>query len=56
MMGVAVDLKIIDHIIRLTQPKVYEKLMHIGVDTSIFMLEWLVCLFTSILPFYVKIV
>ena len=53
MMGVAVDLKIIESIIRIKEPKIYAKLKELGVDISIFMLEWLVCLFTSVLPFYV---
>ena len=53
MMGVAVDLKIIEAIIKIKEPKLYAKLKDLGVDISIFMLEWLVCLFTSVLPFYV---
>lgn len=53
MMGVATDLRVLHHIIKHTYPNQHRKLVSLGVDVSIFMLEWLVCLFTSILPFYV---
>lgn len=55
MSGVAVDLKIVSLILNEKHPDISAKLKSLEVDLSIFALEWLVCLYTSILPFYVHI-
>lgn len=53
MSGVAIDIKILQIILSLLRPKISKKLQSLELDISVFVLEWLVCLFTSILPFYV---
>jgi hypothetical protein len=53
MLGIAVDLKLIEVFLRLRRPKLSAKLQALSVNLSIFSLEWLVCLFTTILPIYV---
>lgn len=53
MSGVAADIKILEMLFRGMQPKLAEKLALLEVEVSIFALEWLVCIFTSTLPFYV---
>jgi hypothetical protein len=54
MLGIAIDLKLVEVFLRLRRPKLYAKLQTLGVSLSIFSLEWLVCLFTTVLPFYVR--
>jgi hypothetical protein len=49
MSGVAIDIKIITYILMMTHPEIYAKLTKIEIDLSVFVLEWLVCLFTSTL-------
>jgi hypothetical protein len=53
MLGVAVDLKLIEAFLKLRRPRLFAKLESLSVSLSIFCLEWLVCLFTTVLPFYV---
>lgn len=53
MMGVAVDLKIIELYLKSKRNRIYTKLQEIQIDISIISLEWLVCVFTTALPFYV---
>ena len=55
MLGIAVDLKLIEVFLRLRRPRLSAKLMALNINLSIFSLEWLVCLFTTILPVYVRI-
>ena len=55
-MGVAVDLRIIKEIIKIKYPKVNQKIQGLGLDISVFMLEWMVCLFVTALPFSVSTV
>lgn len=53
MLGVAIDLKLIEDFLRLKRPKLFAKLKELSISISIFALEWLVCLFTTVLPYYV---
>lgn len=53
MSGVATDIKILDQILKIIHPHIYTKLKELNVDLSIFVLEWMVCLYTTALPFYV---
>jgi hypothetical protein len=50
MLGVAIDIKLVEVFLRLKRPDVFNKLQELGVTISIFALEWLVCLGTTILP------
>ena len=54
-MGIAVDINIVEVYIKLFHPKLNEKLVGMGLSLSLFTLEWIVCLFTTTLPFYVFI-
>lgn len=47
MTGVIVDEKILHEMIEVVLPEVAQKLKEIELDTSIFSIPWLVCLFTS---------
>lgn len=53
MLGVAVDLKLVEVFLRLKRPTLHAQLQVLGVSVSIFALEWLVCLFTTVLPYCV---
>lgn len=54
MLGVAIDLKLVEVFLKLRRPRMHAKLQSLSVNLSIFSLEWLVCLFTTVLPFYVS--
>lgn len=54
MLGVAIDLKLVEVFLKLRRPRLHAKLQSLSVNLSIFSLEWLVCLFTTVLPFYVN--
>ncbi len=56
MQGVAVDMKIIEEFLRLYRPNIYKKLQELNLTVSIISLEWLVCICTTILPFYVMLI
>ncbi len=47
------DIRIVEHYVKQHYPALSEKLDVMGLSLSLFILEWLVCLFTSTLPFYV---
>lgn len=47
MTGVIVDEKIINRMIEVCLPDLAQKFIEIELDTSIFTIPWLVCLFTS---------
>lgn len=53
MLGIAIDLKLVEVFLKLRRPRVYSKLAALSINLSIFSLEWLVCLFTTVLPIYV---
>jgi hypothetical protein len=55
MSGVAIDIKIISYILMSTHPNIYKKLTKIEIDLSVFVLEWLVCLYTSTLAIPVNL-
>ena len=55
MLGVAIDLKMVDIYLKMQRPEVSDKLELLSVSISIFALEWLVCLGTTILPFNVRL-
>ena len=55
MMGVAVDICIIEHYVKIHHSLLFERLAEMNLSLSLLILEWLVCLFTSTLPFYVHI-
>lgn len=47
MTGVIVDEKILHEMIDITLPEISLKFKNIELDTSIFSIPWLICLFTS---------
>jgi hypothetical protein len=51
MTGVAIDIKILSYILMKLNPEIHRKLTKIEIDLSVFVLEWLVCLYTSTIPF-----
>ena len=54
MSSVAADIKIVDMLFKELQPRSAKKMAAMEIDISIFVLEWLVCIYTSTLPFYVR--
>jgi hypothetical protein len=56
MIGVVCDQQIFISILRNIHPKIVKKFDEVGLDPSVLSIEWFVCLFTSSLPFYVKMI
>ena len=53
MIGVVTDQRIFLEVLRQYNPRIANKFKEVGLDPSIFTIEWFVCLFTSSVPFYV---
>lgn len=57
MLGVVCDQRILAECIRQHLPNIAKKFVEVGIDPSLFSIEWFVCMFTSSMPFYlVKLV
>jgi hypothetical protein len=52
MLGVVCDQRILAECVRQHHPRIAKKFFEIGIDPSIFSIEWFVCIFTSSIPFY----
>ena len=52
MIGVICDQRILAECIRQHLPKIGKKFNEVGLDPSVFSIEWFVCIFTSSMPFY----
>ena len=53
MVGIAGDQKLFISILQQHNPKVYNKLIELGLDPTIFTVQWFVCLYTHTLDFEV---
>jgi len=54
MIGVVCDQQVFLAILSKIHPEVTRKFDEVGLDPSVLSLQWFVCMFTSSLPFYVK--
>lgn len=50
MFGLQRDMYVIEALVRLQQPIIYEKVMELGLPFAVILPKWLICLFAEVLP------